>query len=184
MTIRETYRRLHPHSAELHQEAVKTFPSGVTHDIRHLEPFPLYVDHASGSRKWDVDGNEIVDYVMGHGALFLGHAYPEITEAVQEQVVRGTHYGAGHELELKWGAAVRRLVPSAEMVRFTSSGTEATMMAIRLARAFTSRRTGRPSQVGTWTPFVIASIGCPASSCHVSVAVRPWSCDTALAPVA
>ncbi|MDP2674851.1 MAG: aspartate aminotransferase family protein [Dehalococcoidia bacterium] len=139
MTIQETYRRLHPRSAELHEEAVRTFPSGVTHDIRHLDPFPLYVDHASGSRKWDVDGNEIVDYVMGHGALFLGHAYPEITKAVQEQAAKGTHYGAGHELELKWGAAVKRLVPSAEMVRFTSSGTEATLMAVRLARAYTGR---------------------------------------------
>ena len=89
-TIQEAYRRLHPRSARLHQEAVKTFPSGVTHDIRHLTPFPLYVDHAQGSRKWDVDGNEIVDYVMGHGALFLGHAYPDITRAVQEQAAKGT----------------------------------------------------------------------------------------------
>jgi len=139
VTIQETYRRLHPRSAELHEEAVRTFPSGVTHDIRHLDPFPLYVDHAGGSRKWDVDGNEIIDYVMGHGALFLGHAYPDITKAVQEQAARGTHYGAGHELELKWGAAVKRLVPSAELVRFTSSGTEATLMAVRLARAYTGR---------------------------------------------
>src|SRR3989304_92356 len=139
VTIQETSRRLHPRSAELHEQAVRTFPSGVTHDIRHLEPFPLYVDHASGSRKWDVDGNEIIDYVMGHGAVLLGPAYPDITRAVQEQVAGGTHYGAGHELELKWGAAVRRLVPSAEMVRFTSSGTEATLMAVRPARASTGR---------------------------------------------
>ncbi|MCH7578110.1 MAG: hypothetical protein IH822_10030 [Chloroflexi bacterium] len=60
-TIQEVYRRLHPRSARLHQEAVKTFPSGVTHDIRHLTPFPLYVDHAQGSRTSDVDGNAIVD---------------------------------------------------------------------------------------------------------------------------
>jgi glutamate-1-semialdehyde 2,1-aminomutase len=138
-TIEETFRRLHPRSARLHQEALRTFPSGVTHDIRHLVPFPLYVDHASGSRKWDVDGNEIVDYVMGHGALFLGHAYPEITRAVQEQAAKGTHYGASHELELRWGQLVKRLIPSAEVVRFTSSGTEATLMAIRLARAYTGR---------------------------------------------
>ncbi len=138
-TIRETYRRLHPGSARLHEEAVRTFPSGVTHDIRHLTPFPLYVDHAQGSRKWDVDGNEVVDYVMGHGALFLGHAYPDITRAVQEQAAKGTHYGASHELELKWGALVKRLIPSAEAVRFTNSGTEATLMAIRLARSYTGR---------------------------------------------
>jgi glutamate-1-semialdehyde 2,1-aminomutase len=138
-TIQETYRRLHPHSARLHDEAVKMFPSGVTHDVRHLTPFPIYVDHAQGSRKWDMDGNEIIDYVMGHGALFLGHAYPEITLAVQEQAARGTHYGAGHELELRWGGLVKRLIPSAEIVRFTNSGTEATLMAIRLARAYTGR---------------------------------------------
>jgi glutamate-1-semialdehyde 2,1-aminomutase len=138
-TIQETYRRLHPGSARLHEQAVRTFPSGVTHDIRHLTPFPLYVDHAQGSRKWDVDGSEIVDYVMGHGALFLGHAYPDITRVVQEQAAKGTHYGASHELELKWGALVKRLVPSAEAVRFTNSGTEATLMAIRLARSYTGR---------------------------------------------
>jgi glutamate-1-semialdehyde 2,1-aminomutase len=138
-TIQDTFRRLHPGSARLHEEAVKTFPSGVTHDVRHLTPFPVYVDHAEGSRKWDVDGNEIVDYVMGHGALFLGHAYPDITEAVQKQAARGTHYGASHEAELKWGGLVKRLIPSAEIVRFTNSGTEATLMAIRLARAYTGR---------------------------------------------
>jgi glutamate-1-semialdehyde 2,1-aminomutase len=86
-----------------------------------------------------VDDHEIIDYVMGHGALFLGHAYPEITRAVQEQAAGGTHYGAGHELELRWGALVKRLIPSAEIVRFTNSGTEATLMAIRLARAYTGR---------------------------------------------
>lgn len=138
-TIGEAYRRLHPGSARLHEEAVRTFPSGVTHDIRYLTPFPLYVDHARGSRKWDVDGNEIVDYVMGHGALFLGHSYPEITRAIQEQAEKGTHYGASHEMELQWGELVKRLIPSAEAVRFTSSGTEATLMAIRLARSYTGR---------------------------------------------
>jgi glutamate-1-semialdehyde 2,1-aminomutase len=138
-TIQETYRHLHAGSAGLHEEAMKIFPSGVTHDTRYLTPFPLYIDHAQGSRKWDVDGNEIIDYVMGHGALFLGHAYPEITRAVQEQVAKGTHYGGNHELELRWGGLVKRLIPSAEIVRFTSSGTEATLMAIRLARAYTGR---------------------------------------------
>jgi glutamate-1-semialdehyde 2,1-aminomutase len=138
-SIGETYRSLHAGSAALHERALKTFPSGVTHDTRFLTPFPLYVERAQGSRKWDVDGNEIIDYVMGHGALFLGHAYPDIVEAVQEQAAKGSHYGANHELELKWGELVKRIVPSAETVRFTSSGTEATMMAIRLARAYTGR---------------------------------------------
>jgi glutamate-1-semialdehyde 2,1-aminomutase len=139
VTILDEYTRLHPGSAALYQESLQTFPSGVTHDVRFLQPFPIYVDRAKGSRKWDVDGNEYVDYVMGHGALFMGHAHPEITAAVIEQAQKGTHYGANHRLELEWGKLVRQIVPSAEEVRFTSSGTEATLMAIRLARAYTGR---------------------------------------------
>jgi glutamate-1-semialdehyde 2,1-aminomutase len=138
-SILETYTRLHPTSQRLYQEALQTFPSGVTHDIRYVTPFPLFVDRAQGSRKWDVDGNEYVDYVMGHGALFMGHAHPDITAAVVEQAAKGTHYGANHRLELAWGELVREIVPSAQAVRFTSSGTEATLMAIRLARAYTGR---------------------------------------------
>jgi len=139
MRILETYQRLHPGSARLYEEALRTFPSGVTHDIRYLGPFSVFVERADGSRKWDVDGNEIIDYVMGHGALFLGHAHPEITRAILEQASKGTHYGASHILEVEWGKLVKRLLPSTEAVRFTSSGTEATMMAIRLARAYTGR---------------------------------------------
>jgi glutamate-1-semialdehyde 2,1-aminomutase len=138
-TIIQRYCELHPGSAALHAEAEKVFPDGVTHDVRRFTPFPLYVTHASGSRKWDVDGHEIIDYVMGHGALILGHAHPQVAEAVIQQIRKGTHYGASQELEMRWGQWVQRLIPSAEMVRFTSSGTEATQMAIRLARAFTGR---------------------------------------------
>jgi glutamate-1-semialdehyde 2,1-aminomutase len=111
----------------------------VTHDSRYLEPHPLFVERASGSRKWDVDGHEYVDYTGGHGALLLGHNHPAVVEAVQRQVARGSHYGACHELELRWAQLVRRLMPAAECVRFTSSGTEATLLALRLARAYTGR---------------------------------------------
>lgn len=138
-SIHDEYVRLHPKSAQLYEESLHTFPSGVTHDIRFLLPFPIFIDHASGSRKWDVDGREYIDYVMGHGALFMGHAHPEITAAVIEQAKKGTHYGANHELELRWGRLIQDLIPSAEAVRFTSSGTEATLMALRLARAYTGR---------------------------------------------
>lgn len=126
-------------SRHLHERARRVFPHGVTHDLRHLEPFPIYIDRAAGSRKWDVDGHEFIDYWAGHGALLLGHSHPAIVEAVKRQVERSTHPGACHELEVEWGEWVRRLVPSAEMVRFTSSGTEATLMALRLARIFTGR---------------------------------------------
>ena len=137
--IIETYRRRTPNSARLAQQAADVFPGGVTHDGRILEPYPIYVERAVGSRKWDVDGNEYVDYTGGHGALLLGHNHPQVVEAVTKQLARGTHFGSCHEEELEWGRSVQRLMPSAERVRFTSSGTEATMMAMRLARAFTGR---------------------------------------------
>src|SRR5436190_18938731 len=126
-------------SAALYERAQKVFPSGVTHDSRYHLPFPLYVTHAKGSRKWDVDGNEYVDYRMGHGALILGHNHPAVTAAIVEQAQKGLHYGACQELEIRWGELVQQIVPSAEMVKFFSSGTEATMMAMRLVRAFTGK---------------------------------------------
>ena len=140
-TILERFEELHPASKRLHERALRLFPDGVTHDIRYFTPFPLYVERAQGSRKWDVDGNEIIDYVMAHGALLLGHNHPQVKEAVARQLERGTHYGASHELEIAWAERVQQLIPSGETVRFTSSGTEATMMAIRLARAYTGRKT-------------------------------------------
>ncbi len=137
--ILDEYRRRTPTSAKLYERARGLFPSGVTHDGRYLQPHPIYVERAEGSRKWDVDGNEYVDYFGGHGALLLGHNHPTVTAAVREQLEKGTHYGACHELELEWAELVQRLIPSAERVRFTSSGTEATLMAFRLARAATGK---------------------------------------------
>ena len=133
------YREKTPGSSRLADQAREIFPSGLTHDSRKLDPYGLYVDRAQGSRKWDVDGNEYVDYFGGHGALLLGHNHPEVVKATQEQLALGTHYGAGTELEVRWGDLVKKLIPCAEKVRFTSSGTEANLMAFRLARAFTGR---------------------------------------------
>jgi glutamate-1-semialdehyde 2,1-aminomutase len=138
-SLTERYRRERPGSWARWQKACRVIPGGITHDSRHLTPFPLYVSRAAGPRKWDVDGNEYIDYWMGHGALFLGHAHPSLVEAVTHQVARGTHYGACHELEVEWAEWICRLVPSAELVRFTMSGTEATHLALRLARAATGR---------------------------------------------
>ncbi|MHC4879469.1 MAG: aspartate aminotransferase family protein [Planctomycetota bacterium] len=126
-------------SAELFQRAKGLFPSGVTHDSRHLKPFPVYADQASGSRKVSVEGHDIIDYWVGHGALLLGHSHPAVVEAVQAQVAKSTHPGSCHQLELEWGERVKNLIPSAEMLRFTSSGTEATLMALRIARIATGR---------------------------------------------
>ena len=115
------------------------FPGGVTHDNRYAEPFPLYITHGQGPRKWDVDGNEYIDYVSGHGALILGHSHPAIADVVAEQIRRGTHLGACTDEELRWARAIMNLMPAVERVRFHSSGTEATLMAMRLARAYTGR---------------------------------------------
>jgi glutamate-1-semialdehyde 2,1-aminomutase len=139
VSILSTYEQAHPTSAELHAQASDIFPDGVTHDARHFTPFPIYIDRAEGGRKWDVDGNELVDYVSGHGALLLGHGHPEVVGAVEEQVRKGTHLGGSTRFEIEWGRWVQRLIPSAEKVRFTSSGTEAVQMAVRLARAYTGR---------------------------------------------
>lgn len=143
------YRQRTPRSAALAEEALALLPSGVTHDSRYQKPYGIYVERAAGPRKWDVDGNEYVDYFGGHGALLLGHNHPSVFTAMQEALARGTHFGANHEIEVRWATLVRRLVPSAERVRFTASGTEATLMALRLARAFT----GRPKIVRFLTHF-------------------------------
>ena len=129
-----------PLSHDLFERALKVFPSGVTHDNRYFGNFePVYFNRAEGSHKWDVDGKEYIDYWMGHGALLLGHGYPAIVEAVDRQMALGTHFGGGHPLEVEWAEIIQRLVPSAERVSFTASGTEAVMLAVRLARACTER---------------------------------------------
>ncbi len=133
------YREKSPSSAKLAAEAARLFPSGVTHDSRYLRPYGTYIERAKGAHKWDADGNEYVDYFGGHGALLLGHNHPRVLAAMHAALDAGTHFGASHALELRWAQAVRKLVPCAERVRFTSSGTEATLLAFRLARAHTGK---------------------------------------------
>ncbi len=132
----QKYMAQTPKSRALYQRARETFPSGVTHDTRYLMPYALFVARAQGARKWDVDGREYIDYFGGHGALILGHNHPQVTEAVRGQLARGTHYGASHELELEWAEQIIRMVPCADKVRFTASGTEASLLALRIARAY------------------------------------------------
>jgi len=137
----EGYKRLRPKSGELHERAVKVFAGdGATASVRILTPYRPYITHARGSKKWDVDGNEYIDYVMGHGALLLGHSYPAIVKAIQKQAAKGVHYGGNHELEVEWAELIQSMMPSAERVEFFACGQEANLMAIRLARIFTGRR--------------------------------------------
>jgi glutamate-1-semialdehyde 2,1-aminomutase len=138
-TSLEQYAAKFPKSRALHERAKGVFRKGITHDARNIKPFPLYMTHAKGSHKWDVDGYEYIDYFGGHGAMMLGHAHPAIVKAVSEQMAKGTQWAACHELEIEWGELIRKLIPSAERIEFASSGTEANMLAIRLARAFTGR---------------------------------------------
>ncbi len=135
------YIKTHPESHRLHEQAKKFFAAdGVTHFSRLLSPFLPYITHAKGTRTWDVDGNEYIDYSLGHGALILGHSHPDVVQAVQEQLAKGVHYSSNHELEIEWAELIKSMMPSAERVEFFACGQEANMMAIRLARIFTGRK--------------------------------------------
>ena len=136
----EEYKRTHSGSQKLHERAVKIFPAnGATHAERVFDPFRPYITQAKGSRIWDVDGNEYIDCVMGHGALILGHSHPAVVQAVQEQMAKGVHYGSNHALEVEWGELIKSMMPVAERVELFACGQEANIMAIRLARIFTGR---------------------------------------------
>ncbi len=126
-------------SSKLAISARGLLPSGVVHDSRHIKPYGLYAERAEGSRKWDVDGNEYIDYYGGHGALLLGHNHPKVVAAANAQLSKGTHFACNHELEIRWAEKLMEMVPSAKRVRFHSSGTEATQMAVRLARAYSGK---------------------------------------------
>ena len=137
--IVSTFMARTPSSEVLFERARRALPSGVVHDTRYVRPWPVYVERAEAGRKWDADGNEYVDYMGGHGALLLGHCHPAMIGAVKRQLGAGTHFGSCHELEIEWAEAIQRLMPAAERVRFTGSGTESTLLAMRLARAYTGR---------------------------------------------
>src|SRR6201986_3545053 len=120
-----------PRSRWLARRARRTLPGGVPHDVRRAAPFPRAVARAEGAHKWDLDGHEIICYVMGHGALLLGHSDTAGVAAVRHQATLAFHPGACHELECERAERVVDLVPSAELVRFTASGPEASLRALR-----------------------------------------------------
>ncbi|HSU15769.1 glutamate-1-semialdehyde 2,1-aminomutase [Longimicrobium sp.] len=129
-------------SSALFRRAVEVTPGGVNSPVRAFRSVggePFFVDRAQGARIRDVDGNEYIDYVLSWGPMILGHAHPAVVAAVCDAARNGTSYGAPTEREVELAELVRELVPSMERVRFVSSGTEATMSAVRLARGFTGR---------------------------------------------
>jgi glutamate-1-semialdehyde 2,1-aminomutase len=129
-------------SARLMERAVRKLPGGVNSPVRAFRSVggsPLFMERGEGSTVFDVDGNNYVDYVMSYGPLVLGHAHPDVVEAIERTARKGTTFGAPTELEVDLAELVCETVPSSEMVRMTNSGTEATMSAIRVARGFTGR---------------------------------------------
>jgi glutamate-1-semialdehyde 2,1-aminomutase len=138
-TIEERYAQKFATSMAWYERGQLLFAGGITHQTRFTSPFPAYIEHADGPYKYDVDGNQIIDYVMGNGCLLMGHNPPEIADAVAAQVYRGTHLGGATTHEVRYAEAVKRLMPSLERVRFTCSGTESTYLALRLARAYTGK---------------------------------------------
>ena len=132
----------HAHSSDLFARAQRVIPGGVNSPVRAFRSVgtdPIFYERAKGSRVWDADGNEYIDFVASWGPMILGHAPDVVLDAVREQLDRGTSYGAPTEIEVRAAEAVIAAVPSIEMVRMVSSGTEATMSAIRLARGYTGR---------------------------------------------
>jgi glutamate-1-semialdehyde 2,1-aminomutase len=129
-------------SQDLFDRARRVSPGGVHSPVRAFGAVgaePFFTASGAGSRLRDVDGNEYIDYVLSWGPLVLGHAHPHVTEAVERAVRKGTHFGTPTPEEVELAEKVIALVPSVEVVRFVNSGTEATMSAVRLARAFTGR---------------------------------------------
>ena len=127
-------------SKELFEKAKKLIPGGVNSPVRAFQPYPFFTERAKGSRIFDVDGNEYIDYCLAYGPLILGHAHPKIIEAVKAQLKNGSLYGTPTEQEVELAELICSVVPSAEMVRLVSTGGEATMSAIRAARGYTGKK--------------------------------------------
>ncbi len=135
----EIYRLTTPGSCALHEKAVRVMPGGTTRTTTYFDPYPLFIDRGEGCLVWDVDGTERIDMIGNYTAMILGHAHPKVVEAIRAQAGRGTAFAAANAIEGELAGILCERVPSLDLVRFCNSGTEATMFALRLARAFTGR---------------------------------------------
>ncbi|MBE3088298.1 MAG: glutamate-1-semialdehyde 2,1-aminomutase, partial [Chloroflexi bacterium] len=129
-------------SIQFFRDAQVLLPGGVDSPVRAFRAVggqPLFIDRGEGAFLYDVDGNRYVDYVLSWGPLIAGHAHPKVVEAIQQAAVKGTSYGAPSPLETELAQSIMDFMPNIEMIRFVNSGTEATMSALRLARAYTKR---------------------------------------------
>lgn len=148
----KNYERKTVKSKRLYSRSSKIFPGGISHNIRYFEPYPFFVNSAKGKQLHDVDGNRYTDYWMGHWALILGHSPKPVADALAAQVRSGTLYGTVNDVSVELAETIQKLMPRAEMMRFSSTGSEATMYAVRLARAKTGRRVITKA-IGGWHGF-------------------------------
>ena len=164
----DTYRDRTPLSAAMFERAAASLPGGSTRTTIYSAPYPPYMVRGEGLRTWDVDGNEYRDFLGNYTSLILGHAHPDVVAAVEAQVRRGSAFAAPTEAEIELAEVIRARVPSIERIRFTNSGTEATMFALRAARAFTGRPLlakfelayhGTHDVAVAWTPGVPKATG-------------------------
>src|ERR687884_791495 len=136
----------------LYRRARKVFAGGVNHNIRFFEPYPFFATSAKGKYLYDVDGNKYTDYWMGHWALILGHSPKPVVKALSDQIKNGILYGTVNDVSVELGELIRKLMPRAENIRFSNTGAEATMYAVRLARAKTGKRV-IAKVIGGWHGF-------------------------------
>src|SRR4030095_6566101 len=133
------YQAKTPRSRQLFEDALRVMPGGNSRTTTFFDPYPFYITRGSGARIWDADGNERLDFNGNYTSLILGHANPAVVRAIQEAAVNGMSFPGPSEHEIRLADILTKRIPAMEVVRFANSGTEATMHAIRVARAFTGR---------------------------------------------
>src|SRR5919199_4547681 len=133
--VQTIYKNKTRKSKMLYDRAAKVFAGGVNHNIRFFEPYPFFTAAAKGKYLYDVDSNKYTDYWMGHWALILGHSPLQVVQALSNQIRNGVLYGTTNDISLELGEYIQKLMPAAESMRFSNSGSEATMYAVRIARA-------------------------------------------------
>jgi glutamate-1-semialdehyde 2,1-aminomutase len=136
----EIYKKKTKKSGLLFAKSKKFHVNGVSHNIRFFEPYPFVTRSAKGKFLQDVDGNRYIDYWMGHWSLILGHAHPAVSNQVKKQLPSCWMHGTVNEMTVSFSEIIQKAVPVAEKIRYVSSGTEATMYAVRIARAFTGKK--------------------------------------------
>jgi len=135
-----SYKKNTKHSNLLYKKSLRFFPGGISHNIRFFSPYPFFVKKATGKYLVDVDDNRYTDYWMGHWALILGHSPKNVSTALSKQVKSGTLYGTVNTISIELAETIQKLMPKAEKLRFATTGSEATMYAVRLARAATRKK--------------------------------------------